>query len=333
MPAIALTPDQIQRSTKLEGIFLPHARKQRDDLYAGYADEDSPRFVHYTSARNALSIIQTKRLWMRNTNCMADFREVQHGFDILAKFFSDKPKLDGFTSAVDQCAPGIALEAINLFNQWWTDTRQHTYISSISEHLSTEDVHGRLSMWRAFGDDTAKVGIVFRIPKLSGAAMSLALLFSPVAYLTEIETHDLIGQVIENVNSNTDFLQGIDRGEILAWVFTMLLSGVTCQKHEGFTEEREWRAIYSPNRNPSPLMENSIEVISDIPQTIYKIPLDSSMSSELADLDFAVMFDRLIIGPTQYPVVMMDTFKTALEASGVANAGEKIFASLIPIRT
>jgi hypothetical protein len=39
------------------------------------------------------------------------------GFDILAKFFSDRPRLDAFTSALDQCANGAAMEAINLFNQ------------------------------------------------------------------------------------------------------------------------------------------------------------------------------------------------------------------------
>ena len=54
-----------------------HARKQRDDLYA-----KSKRFVHYTSADNALKIIRTKRLWMRNTTCMADYREVEHGYQI-----------------------------------------------------------------------------------------------------------------------------------------------------------------------------------------------------------------------------------------------------------
>jgi hypothetical protein len=40
----------------LEGIFMPHARKQRDDLYA-----KSKRLVHYTSADIALKIISDKQ--------------------------------------------------------------------------------------------------------------------------------------------------------------------------------------------------------------------------------------------------------------------------------
>jgi hypothetical protein len=167
-PIPAITPEQFQLAIRLEGIFMPHARKQRDALYAEEPSERVPRFVHYTSAENALSIIKTKRLWMRNASCMSDYREVQHGFDILAKFFSDKPRLDAFTSTLDRCAMGAAMEAINTFNQWWNDIRDHTYISSISEHIAKEDYHGRLSMWRAFGNNSARVGLVFRVPKSSG---------------------------------------------------------------------------------------------------------------------------------------------------------------------
>jgi len=273
-PIPSITQEQIELAIRPEGIFMPHARRQRDALYADEPDALAPRFVHYTSAENALSIIRTKRLWMRNASCMADYREVHHGFDILAKFFSDRPRLDAFTSALDQCANGAAMEAINLFNQWWNDIRDHTYISSISEHVAKEDNHGRLSMWRAFGNNSARVGLVFRIPKFSGGAAALSLFFSPVAYLTETEVHNVIGNVITNIEADADFLRSIDRQVIVNNVFVMLLAGVTCLKHEGFGEEREWRAIYSPNRWTSSLMESSTEVIAGVPQIVHKIPLD-----------------------------------------------------------
>ena len=67
-------------------------------------------------------------------------------------------------------------------------------------------------------------------------------------------------------------------------VFNMLAAGVTCLKHEGFLEEREWRVIYWPQRSLSPLMESSIEVVGGIPQTVYKLPLDREKSDVLADL-------------------------------------------------
>ena len=135
---------------RLDWIFNPAARLQRETLYT----PDSPwaRFVHYTSAESALKIITSKRLWMRNTTCMADYREVEHGHAILVRYFIDAQRRDSFMQSLEQCAPGSATEAMKLFDQWLSDIRLSTYIASVSEHSDQEDQHGRLSMWRAFGD-------------------------------------------------------------------------------------------------------------------------------------------------------------------------------------
>jgi hypothetical protein len=91
--------------------------------------------VHYTTAEAALNIIRSKRFWMRNTNSISDYREVQHGFDILESFFFNESKRKAFTEALDSCAVGAASEAIQLFVQSWNDTRFNTYISSLSVYL------------------------------------------------------------------------------------------------------------------------------------------------------------------------------------------------------
>jgi hypothetical protein len=142
---------------------------------------------------------------------MADYREVQHGFEILRKFFSEKAKTEAFVAALDVCVPGAAMQAINLFDQWWQHIQLHTYITSISEHETKENLHGRLSMWRGFGGgNTARVALVIKIPWMSKGAEALNLLFSPVAYLTEDEAHAVINQVIKNIEANRDFLHAID---------------------------------------------------------------------------------------------------------------------------
>lgn len=322
-----VVPEQIQLLMRLESIFMPYATRQRRTLY-----EKGTRFVHYTSAEAALGIIGSKRLWMRNATCMSDYSEVQHGFRILDSFFSDTSKKKAFVDALDVCFPGAALEAITLFNQWWNDIRFNTYIASISEHDDREDSHGRLSMWRAFGGSTARVAIVFRVPQYSGGALALNLMFSPVAYLTEALAHDVVHEVIKNVRDNCEFLRSVDRPLVLATVVAMLIAGVICLKHEGFHEEREWRAIYAPKRNPSPLMESSTEIIGGIPQIIYRIPLDVKVSATLGDLDISRLFDRLIIGPSSYPWPMYEAFVGALTKAGVANAENRVFTSNIPIR-
>jgi hypothetical protein len=335
-----------QLASRLESIFMPYAMKQRREAFreqTGKSLEDATnddrlRFAHYTSADAALKIIQSKRIWMRNASCMSDYREVQHGFDILQRYFSDNDKTARFSAALDACAPGVAQEAITLFNQWWThpevSTRLNSYITSISLHAAHEDRHGRLSMWRAFGgQNTPRVAFVFSIPKFAGAAVALNLLFSPVAYLTEDQVHGVIEEIINNVVANCVFLRSVDRSAVLGMVFSMFLAGVTCLKHEGFHEEREWRALYSPKRPPSPLMESSIEVVGGLPQTVYKIPLDVTVDPVLATLDFVAAFDRLIIGPSPYPWAMFEAFVAALLKKGVLDAAARVFVSEIPIRS
>ncbi len=69
-----MTP--LELDAKLESIFMPFAGTGRRK-----AIEKKLRFVHYTSANAALEIIKTKRMWMRSSTCMADYREVQHGLE------------------------------------------------------------------------------------------------------------------------------------------------------------------------------------------------------------------------------------------------------------
>lgn len=134
---------QFQLALRLERIFMPYAMTQRAAAYREQTGKsldaatngDRLRFAHYTSADAALKIIDSKRIWMRNASCMSDYREVQHGFNILQKYFLDKDRTARFSATLDACAPGVAQEAIQVFNQWWlhpqVSTRLNTYITSI----------------------------------------------------------------------------------------------------------------------------------------------------------------------------------------------------------
>lgn len=112
----------------------------------------------------------------------------------------------------------------------------------------------------------------------------------------------------------------------------MFLAGVTCLKHPGFMEEREWRAIHNPLLFPTNLIQPSTEILAGVPQVVYNLPMDRTLDPALDDLDFPKIFCRLIIGPTPYPVTIYDAFNEALAQAGVADAGGKIVSSDIPIR-
>ena len=250
----------------------------------------------------------------------------------------DAMKEKAFIEACDACKPGVATKAIQLFNQWWKSVEHgiqtRTYIASLSEHDPNEREHGRLSMWRAFGANaTARVAMVFRTPIFGQEMAALKCMFSPVAYLREDEVHSVVDIIIANVQQDVEFLKTLDDDVVFSCIFNMFVAGVTCLKHEGFKEEREWRVIYSPGQYSSPLIEEDIKILGSIPQVIYKLPLDKSVSQELAGIDFAEMFDSLIIGPATQPWVMYEAFTRALTKAGVPNAEALVFTSGIPLRS
>jgi hypothetical protein len=312
--------------------MMPYVMKQTRELFQREPGQTHGRLVHYTTAEAALNIIRTKRFWMRNTNCMSDYSEVQHGIEIFNSFFSNPTRRESFTEALDDCIPGVASEAITAFNDSSRDIWLNSYIACLSEHQDSEDSNGRLSMWRAFGGTTTRVGIVLSVPYNSLSTLALGLMFSPVAYLSESAAHHAWEEVIGNVRANRDDLRVIGRDALVRLVFTTFLASVVCLKHQGFHEEREWRTIYAPMRWPSQLMESSTEVVSGVPQVVYKVPLDGSVSEQIADLDFTQIFDHLIIGPTSYPWPIYGAFVDELTKAGVVNSAERVRISGIPIR-
>jgi hypothetical protein len=325
-PAAAVITDaQMEEGRRLAEIFMPYAASRRDDVVS-----KNGRFVHYTSAANALNIINSKTLWMRNTTCMTDYSEVMHGFNRLNDHPNTKQYLDFLNAEFDN----LGKESADLFNSWWNDTQTQTFITSISEHRDNEDIHGRLSMWRAFSKGNARVALVIRLPLTNRRfAQSLKLLFSPVAYFTEGELGTELERVVTSVREHKQFIEQADRSYVRGAVFYMLMLAVICLKHEGFEEEREWRIIYGPKRMPSAHIGSDVEVVDGVPQNVYKIPLNSALAPDLKGIDVSDLLDRVIIGPSPFPWVMYDSFVTALTAAGVPNAAERVFISGIPIRT
>lgn len=334
-------PEELQIEMKLEAIFTPQFRQIRESAYKTLPESELTgkyaKFVHYTSAEAALSIIQNKQLWMRKTNCMSDYREVEHGFDILKNCFEDKEKNNKFTEVLDSCAVGAAQKGHEKFAMHLNSFRSSTYIASISEHKDEEDLHGRLSMWRAYCGDTGRVAIVFKVPWHTKALLegvnALNIHFSPVAYIAENDFEDVFQVIIQNIEQNHDFICSVGFERVVNSVFKMLFTSTLCMKHSGFKEEQEWRIMYCPSIWPSTLMKKKIRAIDGVPQNIYTLPLDGNVDKSLSHFDLAFMFDRLIIGPTQYAWPMLEAFKDALLEIGIEDAHKRVFLSNIPIRT
>jgi len=304
---------------RLGSIFMPYAKRQMDRVR-----KSGKRMVHYTSAENLFNIIDSQTMWLRNTNCMDDYSEVQHGYSLLLQFFQEGTNRTDFCAALDSCHAGLGQGSLALFDQWWLNIRFNTYICSISEHHDKEDMHGRLSMWRAFGQQSqARAAMVMRVPP-QGSGEALRLILSPVAYFGYDQVRAQILRVMRNVGSNLKFLQSLPTDTVKTMVFYMLVSAAVSLKHEGFLEEKEWRIIYLPQANHSVLIEKADVVIRGVPQTVYKVPLREDPPNGVVGVGISTLIERIIIGPTVYGVPMYSTFVESLRKEGVANPETRV---------
>jgi hypothetical protein len=322
-----MSPEEKAKILRFHELFLPSAFAKRAALPA------NRRFVHYTSAENAISIIKSKRLWMRNARVMNDYRELQEGHDTINKLFKEADRRTRFAAALDSCYPGMTAETFARFDEWWRNLNMDTYITSISEHDPSEDRHGRLSMWRAYGGASSKIALVLKMPD-PFAATPLHVNFMPALYWTEEEFGSEIDRVISNVTNNKDFLPSYTRAEAINAVALSLIILVISVKHVAFSEEKEWRLAHLPSIVPSSFLEKTVETINGIPQIVHKIPLVNNDAEGITQVSIYEVLKKVIIGPSPYPRTMYDAFIELFKAEGFPPALCPIVdASSVPLRT
>lgn len=321
-----LTDEEISVGEELERIFMPLAHRKREKVR-----QEGSRFVHYTSAENAFKILTSRRIWMRNARCMNDYMEASFGHQQLVRLFQNQELKEAFIEALAPYGDDMGNKVLAHFDQWWKNIQFNTYITSISEHHQSEDVHGRLSMWRAYGGNSAKAALVLRMPLMPGQVAGLRLLFSPVEYLEFAELECEFRHAIQSIRENAITLSSIKPDLIFNMAFFMLVLAALCLKHKGFSEEREWRLIYLPDALPSDKLERNVEIVGGVPQTIYKIPLENDADKQIQGASILDIIDRVIIGPSVYPMPIFAAFSSVLRDAGIQEP--KLAVSDIPLRT
>lgn len=310
---------------KLEQIFFPSASRRYKEIR-----KSKKRFVYYTTAETARKILLDKEIWMRNATTMNDFSEVEYGIRCL-RFALQSENGRSFSAVLDRWLPGSYETLVKRFDSWLPSMRLDTYLACVSEHHDSEDKYGRLSMWRAYGGD-AGVALVLNSGAFVGESDALHAYSSPVEYVSELEFSTRLQELTNGMSQNAALISTYDKEMVLDRIFAAFRFAVLSTKHPGFLEEREWRVIYSPSFLNSPRIRREIEVVRGIPQTVCKIPLADIPEEGLVGLSMPSLVDRIIIGPSLYPMMLGRAFQELLTNAGVPDAGNRIFLSDIPLR-
>jgi len=321
-----------QERERLLNIFYPYSREKFSAILS-----TGTRFVHYTSADVAMSVLKNKEVWMRKSSCMNDFSEIQHGLDCLYRAYRDSKHGEKFKSILNHIFDGFNVEIEQLFDSWTPSIYVDTDLTCFSEHKDTEDNLGRLSMWRAYGGTTG-VALVLNNSPFITPSETLKAYSSPVAYLSDKDFAERFVKIATNIENETEFVREQGREVIKGYVFAMFRFAAVCTKHPGFAEEKEWRVVYCPSLEKSDYLVKDIQVIRGIPQPVYKIPLKNIPERDgqdgLSGVEIPELIERIIIGPTQYPLALGEAFVELLQQAGMnlENASKKVFISEIPLR-
>ena len=310
---------------RLISIFHPYSMEILKN-----AREKNTRFVHYTTAAAAIKILDTKQVWMRKISCMNDYMEVKQGLDCLSRAY-DGVAGEQLKETLNGMFPGITAELEKLFNEWIPSFYNTTYIACLSEHSSDEDSHGRLSMWRAYGQLTGVALVLNNAPFLAYRGPP-GIYSSPVLYLDEASFEHELQKVVEGIREHFDFVRKQGRDAVRAATFNAFKFAVLCTKHPGFSEEREWRVIYMPSMEPSQNIEKSIETINGTPQPICKFLLKNSPEIGVTGIEISELLNQVIIGPAKYPDAIYEAFVSLLEQAGIQDAATRVRVTSIPLR-
>jgi len=309
---------------KVLEIFHPYAFSK---TLAAFMNRQ--RFVHYTTADTALRILTGREVWLRKSTCMNDFMEIEHGFECLQHAY--KNNRDNWNKTLNAIYPDLGDELETRYNNWLPSFRGDTYLACVSEHLDDENRIGRLSMWRAYGGK-AGVALVLNGFPLINPTDALGAYTSPVAYLNKERFEAEFQALIKSLSNNHDFIRQQSKESVLGQLFEVFRMATLCTKHPGFSEEKEWRIIYSPIYSNSNRIISSIESINGTPQKIHKIPLKDCPEENLIGIEIPQFLDSIIIGPSEFPGEIKEALASVLKDAGMDDAMSKIVVSDIPLR-
>jgi hypothetical protein len=312
---------------KWQQTFFPFYAQKEDEVSA----DPNSRFVHYSSAEALIGILRSQQMWMRNASLMNDFLEIEYGAGLLDRAL-DSPAGERLMQACSEVDSSMPDRLRRQHNAWLESYRESTYIISLSEHLPNKDEFGRLSMWRAYAPKDG-IALVLKKYPFFAPTTEVSAYTHPVLYADEAGFYCQFEGMVEALAASKEYLAELGSGAVFNSLFHAFQGAVLATKHQGFSEEREWRVVYSPGHERSKHIDTGVEIVRGLPQLVCKLPLKRYGGAVPLDVSLGSILDRIIVGPSAHSKAIREAVAYEMGLLGIPDPESKVFVSKIPLRT
>jgi hypothetical protein len=320
----------MMNNDQLAKLFLPLFDDLRpEDQF----DAVKPLLAHYTSLGTLEKILKSEEVWFSNPLFMNDIEEVRFGIlrgvDLamrsteLASACGNQSRADSFTHALDHYLQRFDKEHL-----------LDTYVLCLSQHEPT-DSDGKLSMWRGYGGNGNGAAIVIDATKLTAVGNS-PLTIARVNYGTEEERIAWLKQLLQKCGGIIRQASVPDDKLYFSayYLFERIKLFALFSKHRGFAEEREWRVVYSPDRDPERKLSDSFDYAVGARGVEPKLRLKIAPIKGLTADGFSLskIVDRIILGPSISTPLARAAVLRMFDRLGRNDLQGRVVSSTIPFR-
>lgn len=292
-----------------------------------------PLLAHYTSVSTLEKIVSTNQVWLSNPLYMNDLEELRFGMNAGADDFRSSQHLAEVCESSERHAFPVK-KFDELFSNFDSNHALDTYVMCLSEHTSGKN-DGLLSMWRGYGANGSGVAIVFDTAKLNPNEAS-PFIVGRVRYKSHPERLEWIDKKLYELAQVLATTELADENLSLeAHVFIERLKLFALfTKHDGFSEEQEWRIVYMNERDPQGLMRPMLGYAITGRGVEPKLKLEFSKVAQVlgSGVSLESLVDLIILGPSISSILAENSVRRMLTVAGQADLAALVTASSIPYR-
>lgn len=305
-----------------------------DDFQTGESLPDERLLLaHYTSIPTLEGIMANDELWFSNPLFMNDLDELRFGMNESAREIRQSQEIEKSCGSDERYK--LFLEYFDqVFTEFSEEQAFDVYVLCLSRHGEKQD-DGLLSMWRGYGGNGNGAAIIFDAQKLNVNENS-PFIASKVEYMSTSERLKWIEKKCKDFSAILQAADVSNRQLKIAVdaLFELMKLHSIFTKHNGFSEECEWRVVYMRKPDQHPQLDEMLHYAIGRNGVEPKLKLKIKPIDGITTNDFSLdkIVHKIILGPTVSSPLAILAVKRMLEKLNKVEIARTLTASSTPFR-